>query len=700
MRNSVPCLVLVLAAALAAQGPPTFVPAPHMVRFCAEDVPELRRQLPSTSLGKLLAEPETAAAFAAGLAQYRALAASRIALLDAVVTGPPPEIEPWVLAQLPAHMGWRTVYDLDLGDLQRIELLALTTGDDQRIPATVLTLACNPRAEGRWSAHFRRHEAALATSKLWAHDPEAKFAGFPLTVFAPADRHGERADAEAMRGLFPQQAWLLHLPGVFALGTDAAEACGSLAPAPARPPAQVLMEMDAEAYVALFVRQMGGAPPEFRALGLDGLRTLRWRLRFDQGRVLDELEFALADEPHGAIGAVLTGTAALPAQALPDPALAQLRCTVDVAMLVPALEGFSGAELPAEARKQAAKAFTGGIALGVSAPARGSLIPRLFLSLGIADANALDALLALLAPADRPAKTVTYEGVACTVLSLPDAPAGLQPAYCRRDGALHVAESGLSMRAFLKAQASGAAAMDTGDAPLPTGPTEALPNFDLRWDEHAIYATYHANWLPLLKLLPSDGQQPLVASDLMPSPEAVAAVLGKGRGVLRRDGATFTLQQLGALGGLATGAIAMTWGPLLSGLFHHDYMHEMLRTAFAKARLQATWTALEAFQKQHGRWPNDLGELIVTGKLPPEALQLPGDPAAEAVPMPAGQPAVRSSFRYFAPPIATTLNGEDYKLLLVAIAPCRHSRPMLADTGAMPENYGEESRRPIDQFGK
>ena len=30
----------------------------------------------------------------------------------------------------------------------------------------------------------------------------------------------------------------------------------------------------------------------------------------------------------------------------------------------------------------------------------------------------------------------------------------------------------------------------------------------------------------------------------------------------------------------------------------------------------------------------------------------------------------------------------------------RHSRPMLADTGAMPENYGEESRRPIDQFGK
>ncbi len=691
---------VLFASTLAAQGPPTFVPAPHLARFVAEDVPSLRAQLPDSAIGKLLAEPETAAAFAAGLAKYRRLAAAQRSLLDAVVASPPPELEPWIVSQLPVQLGWRIVAGLDLADLQRAELLALATTEERSIPATVLTVACGPRAQGRWAAHFARHEKELATYSLLARDLEAKFAGFPVALWKPATPDGEAANEAQLAGLIPSSYWLLQLPGVFALGTDAPEACGTYAPAPARTSAQVLMEMDAQAYVAMFTRQMGGAPPEFRALGLDGLRTLRWRLRFADGLLRDEIELALADEPSGAIGAILTGKGALPAQALPDVALAQLRCTFDTNLLVTALEGMTGASMRDELRAALTKGLTGGIALGVSAPAKGSLIPRVFLSLGIADEAALDQALTMLVKDRVTTRTITYEDIECMVAQVPDAPAGFAPTWCRVAGVLHVAESGLSMRAFLKARAGGATAMDVGDAPIPAGDGEPLPNFDLRWDEGAIYSAFHANWLPLLKLVPGLFQQPLLDSAAMPSPDAVAPLLRKARGVLRRDGTTFTLQQAGALGGLHTGALAMLWGPLLSGLFHHDWMHDQVRTALAKGRLQAAWTALEAFREQHGRWPKDLAELITDRKLPADALLLPGDAAPEAVPMPDGRGDVRSSFRYFASPVAVNVNGTDHKLLLIAIAPSRYGRPMLGDSGAQPEAWGEPSTCPIDDFGK
>jgi len=700
MKPSARLVAPLLAVALAAQGPPTFVPGPHLVRFAAEDVPALLAGLPGSTIGKLLADPETASAFAAGLARYRSLAASRRALLDAVIARPPAELEPWVASQLPMQIGWHVVADLDLADMQRIELLALGTGDERPMPATVLTVACGPKAQGRWAAHFARHEQKLTNFAPWARDLEAKFAGFPVAVWTPATRDGEAADEQQLRGLFPSRYWLLQLPGVFSLGTDAPESCGTFAPAPARPPAQVLMELDAQAYVAMFTRQMGGAPAAFRALGLDGLRALRWRLRFEQGLVRDEFELDLTDDPSGAIGAILTGNAALPAQPLPEPALAQLRCTFATDLLVTSLEGMTGASMRDELRAALKTALTGGIALGVSAPAKGSLIPRVFLSLGIADDAALDQALTLLLTNRVPTRKVTYEDIECTVAQVPDAPAGFAPTWCRSPGALHVAESGLSMRAFLKARAGGAAAMDVGEAPIPAGDGEPLANFDLRWDEAAIYSAFHAHWLPLLKLLPGIDQMPLLDGDAMPSPAAITPLLGKRRGVLRRDGTTFTLQQLGTVGGLHTTALAMTWGPLLSGLFHHDWAHDQLRSAMAKDRLQAAWSAFEAFQRQHGRWPKDLAELVVDRKLPADAFLLPGDVLAEAVPMPDGHTDVRSSFRYFAPPVALSIRGDDHKLLLIAIAPSRYGRAMLADTGAQPETWGEESSRPIDAFGK
>ena len=66
-----------------------------------------------------------------------------------------------------------------------------------------------------------------------------------------------------------------------------------------------------------------------------------------------------------------------------------------------------------------------------------------------------------------PTKRVRYSGIECTVLKIPDMPNGIQPAFCRVDGMLHLAESALSLRALLKVQDKVTVAMDVGDAPLP-----------------------------------------------------------------------------------------------------------------------------------------------------------------------------------------------------------------------------------------
>jgi hypothetical protein len=178
-------------------------------------------------------------------------------------------------------------------------------------------------------------------------------------------------------------------------------------------------------------------------------------------------------------------------------------------------------------------------------------------------------------------------------------------------------------------------------------------------------------------------------------------LLGKSRGVLRRDGNRYTVQQLGRLGGLELAALAMTWGPLLSSLYHDDSVVERLELDFARHQLQAAWTAFDAFQKANQRLPKDLTELFVAQQLPADALLLPGDPDAEPVPMPAGDPrAPRSSYRYFATPATAAIEGTDTRLILIGVAPRRYNRPMLAADGSLPNVWGDVSQWPIARFGK
>jgi hypothetical protein len=696
----------VLAPSLLAQdGPPTFVPKHGLAMIRVEDIPKLLEQLPHSTIGKLLDDKEVGAAFAAGLARFRARAQRRAELMNALRTTEI-ELHPWAANELASVSARATLRELDLADMQRFEFGdVLLDGDNvPRFASQTFyaNLSCRPRAEGRWTAIFERLAKDFGTSKQWTSEPNAKFAGFPAFQFRFAAKSGENQQ-QMLEYYGEQRTWLLHLPGVFAFGGASPEQCGTFAPAPARPPAELVGEMNLAAFGEMFQRVGGRVPMEYTALGFDGLKLLRWRLRFLGADVLDEIEVELGDEPKGLVGALLVGKAALPAQPLPAGALAQIRGGFDLDKFVSCLPNLGAPELPPELVTLATKALTGGIALGACAPAQGAMIPRIYLSLGIADAKLLDELLAKLFPGDTAKKQVTYEEVPCTVLTVPGMPAAFQPTWCVIDGVLHVAESAASMRAFLKARAAGGAAMDVGALPEPPGEGEVLPTLDVRCDQQELYRTFHKVWLPLVKLIPfGDEAAPLLTADDMPSPEAVLPLLGKSRGVLRRQGKVYRLQQLGPLGGLAAAGLAMTWGPIVSGPFHNDYTSDNISAQLARKKLDAVWASLEAFEKEHKRRPNDLGELFASDKkLAPDALLLPGDDKAEPVPLPAGDArTIKSSFRYFKDGVKVDVNGNQQKMLLIAIGTARYNRPMLGDDGSTPESWGEENHQPIDQFGK
>lgn len=703
-RDRVMAALLVSGCALVAQdGAPGFVPKTHLVRAAAEDVPRLLAQLPQSAIGKLLDEPEVAAAWEAGLARYRQRTERSAALYAAAHSKDVP-LDPWISAQLATQEPFHAVREIELADLLRFELLGLVGDEDARTPNLAVLAQCSPRAEGRWSHQFDQRVQRLRQSRRWRPQPDAKFGGFPAHVFRVED-------ADEAAGSIDARTWMLHLPGLFAFGSGTPESCGTMAPLPAMAEPQVIGEMNLAAYLEMFAR-MGGTPGEFTALGFAGLKYLRWRWRFQDALLLDEWEVEPYAVPQGLVGSLLAGTAELPAQPLPDGALAQVRAGLDVKLLLRSLRDLGGGEaLPEPIEQLVEKAFTGGVAIGVAPPSGVGPIPRIFVSLGIADDAALDELLAKLLPApatgrehEGPAPTgkkVVYSGTECTVVTLRDFPAGIQPTFCRLDGVLHVAESGLSMRAFLKARSAGGEAMDTGDAPMPAGPGEVLPNFDVRCDEQALYRTFHQVWLPLLALIPDDGElQPLLSGDEMPAPDAVLPLLGRSRGVLRKDGSVYRLQQLGPLGGVETAAMAMTWGPLLSGVFHRDWTTQQIEHAFARAQLEAAWTAFETFRQKNERWPKDLGELFAAGGLADDALLLPGDDMAEPVAMPAGDARrIHSSFRYFPKPV-TVADGQDSEALLIALRPMRFGRGVLTTTGELPPIWGPESQKPIDQFGK
>jgi len=676
--------------AIAQDGSPSFViPREGLfVDLRADEVPTLANQLPSTALGRLLAEPDVAAAWQLGHERLQRIRARRQLVADAVAKLQRPKGEFEMPGQGVDQLALDSLLRVEWSDVRSFRFVGLRK-EGRRVPIGAGVLRCPPKAEGRLTRQFEETAKVLAGNPQLKAVADAKVEGFPAHVFTVA----EDGNADRWAGYEPLGAWMLHLPGTFAFGEGAPADCGTIGAAPAVP-AGIGMTMNLQAYMNLIYLGFGGGMPnELKALGFDQLQTFDWRGRFVGEQVLEEFELAFADKPVGLAPALWGGSAPLPKQALPEGAMLQLRIAVDLPQVF-ALLGELGAEvaLPKPMAEALQKSLTGGIALGVCAPPKGGLVPRLCATFGVADAAALQDAMKQFLPPSLKTKQVQLEGVDCTSLLLDDLPPAVRPTWCIVDGQLHVAESPNSLRELLRAQKTGAEAMAIGDAPIAAGAGEPMPTVDVRADLAAAYAAFHGTWLPLYEL--AEAASPMASKALLPrkdlpEPAAVGKHLGSVRGVMRKTSKGYVLQFHGPVGGPLAASFAATYGPILSASMHRDYRTEQKELKIAQHLATEVWPKFEAFQKANGRWPKDLAELFVDQKLAADALLIPGDDDTEEVAMPASDArTVRSSFRYHPDAPMRVLQGNEANVLLSSVRVLAWQRVSLTTKGETKATYG------------
>ncbi|MCB9876518.1 MAG: hypothetical protein H6835_02860 [Planctomycetes bacterium] len=685
MRRLLPLLLAsaIASAAAIAQDPGD---VRTLGRLRAAGLQKLAAQWPTTRLGRLFADPDVAPAAAKVLHVHAAEAARRRETIAAALSGRY-ELEPWLVSWISARRVDPTnMLDVDVAETDQVELLALMVVDQPFTMANVLARTCTPRHEGKWTQEFEAEAARLRASTALREVPDAKVDSFPAYLFTSPTEEDQEG--------FTNPSWMLHLPGRFVRITGNAPP-GVLTQLSERAAPGLSITLDAAASMLQFEQQQR-TPEEFLMLGFDKLSSLEWRSTFAGEHVIAEIVAVTEATPTGLVGAIVNGTAALPRQPLPDGALVQLRCALDLECLA-AIAASMRLGLPPTMLAQLQKALTGGVALGICAPPPGGLIPRVHLSLGVADRAALDQLLAQIVDDELPHKTAEYEGVQCTVLQLPEVPNGLQPAFCVHDGALHFAESPRTLRKFLQLLGEGGDAMEVGDIAVPDGPGELLPTLDLRFDEAAVYRAYYDTWLPLLALTLGAGQLEMVLEkDDLPDPDTVDQHCGFGRGVLRRDGKRYLLQQQGTFGGIEALALTLLWGPLIAAQLH-DNLTDNIAEGIAAQQLSKVQDALAAFQQREQRRPTDLAELFAAQRLAKDALLLPGDDLAEPLTLADGT-TTRCSYRYFPETTPWDTTGDGTAAVLIEIRPHRYQRAVLTADGRVQQDYSNDSRKPIDAF--
>ena len=708
-------LALLVAATLAAQEPKAQARQPNaadtqakaggkrLVSIRADAVQELRQLWPNTRLGKLLADEDVVDAATKTLNYTKNHLVRQAAVLQAFTKHDMLDgMDSWEIASLYTSGNgdvWQ-MFRFPIEEVQHAEMTIATPPEAKFMqPTFVTSLWCGPRYEGRWTQAFEQEAKHMRDSPIFKEVIGTKIDGFPAYAFTPPESFQDNDYFNASS----VSRWMLHMPGRFVYGTGNTQDLAIPSEQPAKQTPEISMELHFENYLAMFNRMAGGmgapAPLELAILGIDSLKTLKWSGQFVGELIQDELSVDFHNDPTGVAGVLLAGKAKLPAQALPKGAIAQLRAAINMDRLLKLLVTVTNDfELPKDLTKQLARAFDGGLALSCCAPAPGGVIPRLYASCTVKDEKALDAVLAQYVTENLPTKKVTYSGVECTVLKIPDMPNGIQPAFCRVNGTLHIAESALSLRAFLKVQGEDTVAMDVEDAPEPGGAGDLVSTFDWRFDEVQLYKCFYQDWLPLYELTGMANDSPVRRKD-MPEPDVVEMYCGKSRGVLRKDGNKFSIVMLGALGGPELAALAMTWGPMIAGQMR-DYQTDNLTIRLARHKLDTVHEAVVAFHKREKRMPKDLAELFTAQKLNDDALLLPGDDLAEEFAMPDGRK-LKSSFRYFAKPVTfASQNGDGGDTILIEIRTRPYNRLSMTSMGVVPDAYGPDSQKPIDQFGK
>lgn len=687
--------LLVATTTTAQDAPVRFVPTEPMVRLAIQDAPALLAALPGTHFGRLLAEPDVAAAIEIARQNYVAKVTRWAQSVDRLEQLDPGKLDIETLLQ-------RQVFDLDWRELHSGALFATRVPGSDYGVQSVLSVEPVAAIEGQLAQRFEqlanrlRAIAADANHAASVHVAADKIDGYPALVLTP--RH---PDADEFR-YQPGGSWLLQLPGQFVGGSGKVEVAGKVGTA-ARPAPAIALAIGMRSYLDL-LDGPGAADAQVAAvlqhLGLDVVRSFFWHLRPVGALLQDDIGFELTGRPGGVLGALLDGIAPSVDQPLPEHGLLQLRLTFDPATLFAALDGLlaqAGEPTLADLGlvDDLRTAWTGGLAFAVVRPAPGGLVPRLYASFGIADADAFARLMARLhAVPDLEPKAVTYEGQACTQLRIAGAPPALQPSYCLRDGVAHFAESGISLRAMLKAAADGAPpALDVGDAERPDGPGALLPGFDLRFDGAAIHRAIQELWLPIADtFLPMGGSmQPLVPLADMPDFEVVTAHLRPGRGVLRRSPERVVLSMSGTAGGPELHLLLAAYGPLLSGPMTNSWswQTDALQYELAKAQLQRVHAAITRFRERTGKAPASFGELLAGGDLADASLLLlPGDENAEPV-VHEGKELGRTSFLFLAAGQQVAVDGEQVAARVISRGTISWRRVVLADDGSIHDTWDD-----------
>ncbi|MCR9246398.1 MAG: hypothetical protein NXI31_15300 [bacterium] len=687
---AVSLLTLVVPAALVAQaGRPGFVFRDGaMVHLRVERVDELVARWDETKIGKLMQDPALVELVASVEARQKRQA-KRWRQVREVALTLDLELEPWDIVSL-FSSGAGLLRQPPLREWRRMEM-AMRMRANRGIESAHV-ISCQPRFDGRWAQDFERDAAFYRAAPWFVEVPAAKIDGVPSYVFESPEIEDEHVRAR----LADTKRWMVHLPGTFVFGSGRPEDFGEveLSGPPAAEYAGLSYRIHASAYADMF-REVGMLGD---GLGIAALGNIDWRLRFEGEDILEELVLELAKESEwtGLVAAFGQATAPLPKQALPKGAMAQLRLAVDPARLFATVIEFAGEELalPSDVSESLQEALDGGVAIGVAAPAAGSLIPRIYVTLGVAGADSSAALFGALEAAGLRFKTTKWGEVEVRTLDLPGLPPGIRPALGIVDGQLHVAESARSLRSFLKLQGQGIEAMDVGEAVMPAGAGDLVERFDLRCDPLELYRAFHTHWLLLLAATIGRAGQGF-SRDSMPDVDVVEDFVGPMRAALRRDGDRLVLRHHAPLGGPMLTAY-LVFAPVTLAQDVGDGATMVLASAIARRRLQVVADAFEAFEEREGRRPTDLVELFVAQELPADALSIPGDDSPDTLTLPGGKQ-IRSSFRYFRE--LATVDGQG-RMILIEINPASWQRYCLDANLEVVTLYGERHAQPIERFGR
>jgi hypothetical protein len=702
--------------AVAAQDSPVrFQPKSGPIRLACDDLPGLCAALQNGPLGRLCAEPDTRAAIEQGLRGWLAPAQQWLALLDRLT-----ELQPGAasLDELLVAEFYRT----DWRAWRSIDLCAIAGEGHEAQPRTVLmleaTAAAAPGLMDRYTALAKRlrQEPALLGHLTLAKAQQVL--GQPGLVFTHGDHgdpdaagDGPPAPADVGPGEVPANIayWLAAAPGQFVGGDGDPADSGAFAPTTPSTPG-LHLAFDLRWYCQMMLGFLGNDPREQiqnveNALGTGHVQDLRWRLHAQDGLLAEDLRLCSDGPPSGLLAALVLGMAPPPEQPLPERTLLQWRCSFDLPKLAEAIDGLLQlAALPTLTELDLVgdlrSALTGGVALGVARPAPGSLVPRLYVSFGIGDQAAAERLLARLQELPGlETKSLELDGRPCTQMRLDGLPAALQPTWAFERNVLHVAESGLSLRALWKAKGRPFGNLK---APRPIG-KGALPGFELQWHAGEIHAALAEIWLPFYEktiLADHAAAKGTVPTADLPEAKLVLEHLGLGRGVLRRDGHDLVLAMLGPTGGPEMQALISAWGPMISGQMVEQWRWQRTNAQheLGKAQMAKVHAALVAFEKRTGKRPATLGELVQGGDLADASfLLLPGETQAEPV-LHEGKEVAKSSFRYFANGVEVTPESEKVQVVLIALRAADWRRLAMDREGTVHEGWGDFAQGTVDEL--